>query len=391
MSSAARFSAILAPYGARSWCRYVGAVALLILMHSCAEHDPNAPAAAPGSAPPALPVTVQRVQRQALPLTIEVVGQTEGAKEIQIRARVAGILDQQHYREGEPVAAQARLYSIDPKPFNIAVAQAQAAVSQQQAILEQAQREQQRLQPLVSEKAVSQREYDDTLSQVKMAQAQLRASEASLQEAKLNLSYTEVTTPIAGITGRTLQSLGSLVTPGTDSGLLTTINVIDPMWVRFSFSESQLQQFHQSQANTQVKLILANGASYAELGRLNFSASQVDTRTGTIALRAEFPNPEHQLLPGQFVRVRLETGQRQAILVPQAAVMQSAEGMSVYVVSQAQTAEPRNIATAGWDGPNWVVTHGLEQDEQVIVDNLMKLRPGAAIDPLPAASASATQ
>jgi membrane fusion protein (multidrug efflux system) len=190
-----------------------------------------------------------------------------------------------------------------------------------------------------------------------------------------------VTSPISGVTGRARYSEGSLVTPGNDSSLLTTVNISDPIWVRFSFSESETLQLRQSTGNTVVKLSLPDGSIYEESGKLNFAASTVDTQTGTVALRAEFPNAKLILLPGQFVRVQVVTGEREAYLVPQSALVQSDQGKMLFTVSADNKVTPRPVETAGWSGHDWIVTKGLAAGDKVIVDNLMKLRPGAPVAP----------
>ena len=358
------------------------ALLALALLTGCGKDE--APAAAGGPPPggmPPMPVTMVEVQQQQVPITIETIGRAEGSKEVEVRARVTGILTKQHYTEGDSVKAGASLFTIDRAPYEIALAQARAAVMQDKANLERAQREVTRLKPLVGEKAVSQKEFDDAATSVKAAEASVLASEARLREAELNLSYTDVTAPISGVTGRAQRSIGSLITAGTDSSLLTTMNIIDPIWVRFSFSEQETQQLHGAEGKTTVKLILPDGSTYGLAGKLNFAASTIDPQTGTVGLRAEFPNPKRTLLPGQFVRVQATVGQREAYLVPQAAVSQSDQGKTVYTVSPENTVLPKPVQTAGWSGHDWIVTEGLAPGDKVIIDNLLKLRPGAPVAP----------
>lgn len=362
--------------------RRAAALLAMALLTGCGKDE--APAAADGPPPggmPPMPVTMVEVQPQQVPITIETIGRAEGSKEIEVRARVTGILTQQHYNEGDSVKAGAPLFTIDRAPYEIALAQARAAVMQDKANLERAQREVTRLKPLVGEKAVSQKEFDDAATAVKAAEASVLASEARLREAELNLSYTAVTAPISGVTGRALRSIGSLITAGTDSSLLTTMNIIDPIWVRFSFSERETQQLRQAEDKTTVKLILPDGGTYGLTGKLNFAASTIDPQTGTVALRAEFPNPKRALLPGQFVRVQATVGRRDAYLVPQAALSQTDQGKVVYTVSPENTVLPKPVQTAGWSGHDWIVTEGLAPGDKVIIDNLLKLRPGAPVAP----------
>lgn len=330
---------------------------------------------------PPMPVTVMEATAQRVPITIETVGQLEGAKDIEVRARVSGILTRQHYREGDSVKAGALLFTIDKAPFEIALAEARATLAQNRAILEQAKREVARLEPLVAEKAVSTKALDDARTAVGTATAAVAASEAQEREAELNLSYTDVVAPITGVTDRARHSIGTLVTAGTDSSLLTTMHAIDPVWVRFSFSEAEAQRMRQAGGKAVVRLELENNTTYGETGKVNFAASTVDTRTGMVQMRAEFPNPEHRLLPGQFARVRVEVGEQEAYLVPQAAIAQTDQGKVAFVVTPENTVAPRPVEAVGWSNHDWVVTEGLAKGDKVIIDNLMKLRPGAPVAP----------
>jgi membrane fusion protein, multidrug efflux system len=341
----------------------------------------------PGGGMPAMPVQVRVMQEQTLPLTLEAVGQAEGSKQVEVRARVSGLIERQRYQEGERVRAGAPLYQIERAPFEIALQQARAQLAQQQAQLEQARREADRLGPLAKAQAISQREADNAQSSLRLAEAAVALAQAQVREAELNLSYTNVTAPISGISGRSLKSEGALVNPSSDS-LLTTLTQADPVWVRFALSESELARLRAA-GGTQVRLLSAEGEPLLAQGKLNFSGSTVDTALGTVQLRAEFANPELRVLPGQFVKAQVVAGEAQAFLVPQAAVTQNEQGRAVWVIREGQ-AQPAPIQTAGWSGSDWVVTGGLKAGDQVIVDNLMKLRPGAPVTAqAPAASAPA--
>ena len=350
------------------------------LLASCGKNQ-QAAGGPGGPGMMAMPVTVLAVQPQRVPAIIESVGLVEGSKEVEVRARVSGILTRQLYKEGDTVKAGATLFSIDRAPYEYALAQARAAQAQDQANLEKAQREAARLKPLVDQRAISQREYDDATTTLKSSQAAVLASAARVHDAELNLSYTNVTAPIAGVTGRAQHSEGSLVTAGADSSLLTTVNITDPIWVRFAFSESETQQLRQAAGKTSVTLRMPDGSIYAASGKLNFAASTVDARTGTVPLRAAFDNPKLALLPGQFVRAQVKTGDREAFLVPQAALFQSDQGRMVFTVAADNTVAPRPVETDGWSDHDWVVTKGLAAGDKVIIDNLMKLRPGAPVAP----------
>lgn len=368
--------------------------ALALLLAACGDKQaaaPGGPGGAAGGPPPAMPVAVVAVAQQQVPVTIEAVGQAEGSKEVEVRARVSGLLERQFYQEGERVKAGAPLFQIERAPFEIALSQAKAALAQETARVEQARREAQRLQPLAQAQAISQREYDDAVATQRTLEASVQAAQARVREAELNLSYTLVSAPIAGISGRAQKSLGSLVSPGTDS-LLTSVVQADPVWVRFSFSQTeqaQLQQLDAAQrVRTVVRLLGADGQPLPLTGKLNFAGSTVDQRLGTVALRAEFPNPELAILPGQFVRAQVVLGAQPAHLVPQAAVAQGEQGRMVWTVREGK-ATPTPVQVGGWVGRDWAIRSGLNDGDQVIVNNLMKLRPGAPVAPQAASAPGA--
>ena len=359
--------------------------ALALLLAGCGRGRTDA-AAPPNPTAAALPAAVLEVVPQRVPIAVEAVGQIEGSKEVEVRARVSGILLKRLYNEGDLVRAGAPMFKIDPAPFEIALAQVRAQMAQEQARNEQSKRESGRLKQLAAEKAISQKEYDDATSNLKLSGATLQAAEANVQQAELNLSYTNVTAPVSGVSGRAARSEGSLITAGADS-LLTTISQVDPIWVRFSLSESDLAKLPQRRlvrgAQVEVSLILADGTRYPGKGRLNFAATQIDTRLGTQQLRAEFDNAKGQLLPGQFVRAQLVAGQRDNVfLVPQTAVMEAEAGYMLFVMDKEGKAALRPVQLGDWIGSDWVVLGGLAAGDRVIVDNLLKLRPGVAVSPL---------
>lgn len=386
----------------KQWLALAVAVAVGGMTGCSGDSGKGGEAGKPGAAAPgggmALPVTILEARPQSVPASIELVGQTEGAREVEVRARIGGILQQRLYQEGDSVKAGQPLFRIDPAPFEIALAQARAQRAELAAKSEQATREARRLQGLLAQQAVSQREHDDAQSAAAMAVASLQASDAKVREAELNLSYTTVTAPVAGVTGRALRSEGSLVTAGSDS-LLTTLVQVNPLWVRFSAGEGELSQVAGKRLTARtvkaVELIMPDGSVLPTKGRINFIASQLDPKLGTQSLRAEFDNPEGALLPGQFVRVRVQTGMRDGVfLVPQTAVMQGEQGRFVYVVGDKDVVQPRPVKTGEWRGKDWVILDGLKPGERIAVDNLIKLRPGATVKPLqpgaaPAAPASA--
>lgn len=319
-----------------------------------------------------MPVTVLEMQPQKVPTSIEIMAQTEGARETEVRARVGGILTKRLYQEGDTVKAGQPLFQIDRAPYEIALAEAKAKA-------EQTAREVGRLKGLAEAKAIAQKDYDDAVSANAMAQAALR-------QAELNLSWTTVTAPVAGTTGRAVKSDGNLIS--TADSLLTSIYQTNPIWVRFSLGESDLAKFPGGRMTQKdiksVELVMANGQTYDKRGKLNFLATNIDTTLGTQQLRAEFDNAGGQLLPGQFVRVRLLTGERDgAFLVPQTAVLQTEQGTLVMTVGAENKVAPRPVKAGEWYGKDWVILGGLKAGDKVIVDNLLKLRPGAPVDPHP--------
>jgi membrane fusion protein (multidrug efflux system) len=335
-----------------------------------------------GGAPPAMPVAVVTARFSNVPVVIESVGRAEGSKEVEVRARVTGLIEQQRYHEGDRVKANAPLFLIEQAPFEIALAQARATLLQENARLEQARREAKRLGPLIEQHAVSQRDFDDANSAQRVAEASVAQAQAQLRQAELNLSYTRVVSPITGITGRAEKSQGSLVSPS--DGLLTRVTQTDPIWVRFSFSESELAQLRGGSAGA-VKLLSAEGTPLGGAGKLNFAGSTVDAQLGTVQLRAEFANPDLLVLPGQFVRAQVHAGEERAVVVPQAAVFNGERGKAVWTVKDGK-ALPAPVDVGAWVGDGWAVRKGLNEGDSVIVDNLLKLRPGAPVAPHPASA-----
>lgn len=336
---------------------------------------------------PAMPVSVIAMQPSDVPVTAEAVGQTQGVKEVEVRPRVGGIVLKKLFEEGATIKAGQAMFMIDPSPFKLAVAEAQAQVAQYQARIVQTQREAERLKGLLATQSISQREYDNATSDSAMASASLMQAQAALKQAQLNLSYTTVTAPTDGTAGRFLFSEGALVDANTS--LLTTIVQLQPIWVRFSFSDAELAKMGgRLDANhvQALNLLMPDGSEYNETGRLNFAASAIDPAYGTQQLRAEFPNAQRTLLPGQFTRVRVTTGTQKGVyLVPQTAVLTGEQGKFVLVADKnaegKTVAGVRPVEVGSWQGQNWVILHGLNAGDKVIVDNLIKLRPGAEVVP----------
>jgi membrane fusion protein (multidrug efflux system) len=365
-------------------------VCVTLLLTACGKNDDDAAKKkAAAAAPSAISVTVLQVQPQRVPVSLEAVGQGEGSREVEVRARISGIIEKRLFAEGAPVRAGAVLFVIDRATYEIAVAQAKAALSQERAKADLAQREAERLKSLAQARAISQREYDVALSAVQQATAAIEGAQAKLAEAQLNLSYTNVKAPISGITGRALRSEGSLVTVNTETALLTTLTQVDPIWVLFSLAGPDYERIRGAQTRAQVQLVNQDGSIAAKNGRLNFAGSTVDPKVGTVQLRAEFSNPAQKWMPGQFVKVHILAGEQDAFLVPQEAVAQTEQGRFAWIAEADGKASMRPVQTAGWVGNDWVVTSGLKPGDTVVVDNLMKMRPGVSIQTRTAAPEAA--
>ena len=341
---------------------------------------------APGGGMPPPEVNAVTVALQSLAQTFEYVGQTAGSREVEVRARVTGILLKRNFDEGGRVKQGQSLFTIDPAPFQAAANRAEADVAAAQARLEQARRNAARLKPLYAEQAVSQKEYDDAVSAERIGEADLKAAQARLAEARLNLEYTRVESPVSGVVSRALRSEGSLVS-GPDV-LLTTVMQVNPIWVNFGIPDTEQARLSKEAAegklklpkNFEVELRLADGSLYPLKGKLDFADVRVSPATGTREARAEIPNPDGVLRPGQFVRVILRGATRpNAVVVPQRAVMEGPQGKFVYVVSEKGTAEARPVEVGDWTGDGWIVNDGLKGGERVIVDGVMKIGPGAPV------------
>ena len=372
-------------------------IALAVLLVACGPKGP--PGGGHGGMPPAM-VAVQEVTPKTIPVEFEYPAQTAGSREVEVRARVAGILIKRNYEEGGPVRAGQSLFTLDAAPFEAAAARAEADVAAAEARLGQARRNSARMKPLFEAKAASQKDYDDATSAEEVAGADVKAARARLAEARLNLGYTRVESPVSGISSRSLKSEGTLVS-GPDV-LLTTVSQVDPIHVNFGLSEAEQTRVRQEAASGklvlpkdnrfEVAIRFEDGRTYARSGRLAFTDVRVNNQTGTSDARAEIPNPAGEVHPGQFVRVILKGAQRpNAITVPQRAVMEGPQGKMVYVLGPDNKAVPKPVSVGEWAGKNeWVILAGLAAGDKVIVDGLMKVFPGAPVqvgDPAAAAPA----
>lgn len=348
---------------------------LAAALAGCGKAGGSKPAADPGP----LPVATMRAKAQAVPISLEAVGQAEGSREVEVRARVTGIIERRLYEEGAAVAAGTLLFEVDPAQHELAVQQARAALAQERVKKDLAEGEALRLAPLAQDKAIPQREVDQAVASAKHATAAIAAAESRLREAELNLSYTRIRAPIPGVTGRALRSEGSLVTANAESSLLTTITQVDPVWVRFSLAERDFATIRGAEKGARVQLLDHDGGVAADGGKLNFAGSTVDPKLGTVQMRASFPNGTRKWLPGQFLKVRILAGEQSAFLVPQAALLQGEQSRLVMVVGPDGRAAQKPVKTGSWIGSDAIVTGGLAEGDVVIVDNLAKVKPGTPV------------
>jgi membrane fusion protein (multidrug efflux system) len=365
----------------------IGLAAVAILVSACGQKGQDGHGPPGGGMPPAV-VAVQEVGTRTLPVEYEFPAQVAGSREVEVRARVPGILLKRNYEEGSTVRAGQSLFALDAAPFEAAAARAEADVTAAEARLSLASRNARRLKPLFEAKAASQKDYDDAVSAEEVAAADVKAARARLAEARLSLGYTKVEAPVSGLTSRSLKSEGTLVS-GPEM-LLTTVTQVDPVYVNFGLSEAEQSRLRQEAAagrltlpkdgRFEVAVRMEDGRLYARPGRLAFTDVRVNNATGTSDARAEIPNPAGELRPGQFVRVILKGAQRpNALSVPQRAVMEGPQGKMVYVLGPENKAVPKPITVGEWSGNDWIVTSGLNAGEKVIVDGLMKVFPGATV------------
>jgi membrane fusion protein (multidrug efflux system) len=368
---------------------WLGAAALAAALAACGKADGAADAqgGAAGGPPPA-PVSVEKVTPATVPAAYEYVGQTAGSRDVEVRARVAGILIKRNFAEGGVVKKGQSLYTLDVAPFQAALARADADVAAAEARLAQAQRTLARLKPLWDGRAVSQREYDDAASAEQIARADLKGAQARRAESALNVQYTRVEAPIGGMVGRSQVSEGTLVSGS--QVLLTTVTQTDPIKLRFGIADTDQMRWRSEAAAGQLQLPpqgafdvevhLADGSVHPKRGKLVFSDTRVSGNTGTVEAEAEVPNPDGALKPGQFVRVRLLGAARpNAVKVPTRAVLEGPQGKYVYVMADGK-AQPRPVVVGDQLADGWIISKGLAAGDNVIVDGMARIFfPGAPV------------
>ncbi len=355
----------------------------------CGEKNANAQA----GGQQAMPVPVITVEPERLSVTDELPGRVEATRTAQVRARVPGIVQKRVFKEGSEVKAGEVLYQIDPAPYEASVNSAKATLAKAEANLARTRQTAERYKPLVASNAISKQEYDDAETAVLQAQADVAAAKAALDTARLNLGYATVTAPISGRIGRALVTEGALVGQG-EATPLAVIQQLDPVYVNITQPASEALQLRRAMQSGQlaasgkdgakVTIITQDGREHSQVGKLLFSDLSVDESSGAITLRAVVPNPEHFLLPGMYVRARVEQAVNEsAILVPQQAVQRGAQGAMVYVVNQNNQVEPRPVKADRAYGTNWIVSEGLKAGDRVVVEGFQKLAPGAPVQPMP--------
>lgn len=348
-------------------------------------------AATPPAAPPPAAVTVVTLRQQAVPVTVDLPGRTTAFQTAEVRPQVGGVILERLFTEGAEVQAGQPLYQIDPAPYQAALASAQATLQRSQATAASAEVTVNRYRPLVRARAVSQQDLDLAEAALRQAQADVASGQAAVETARINLDYTKVTSPLAGRIGRSSVTAGALVT-AQQTTALATITQLDPIYVdvtqpaarvlrlRRDFAEGTLRRDADGQAV--VHLMLEDGTQYPEAGRLQFAEVIVDPGTGSVTFRAVFPNPHGQLMPGLFVRARIEEGVTdRALMVPQQAVTRTPRGEATALVVDAQgTVSARIIKADRAIGTAWLVTEGLSEGDRVIVEGVQRARPGAKVN-----------
>jgi membrane fusion protein (multidrug efflux system) len=340
----------------------------------------------PASAAPA--VTVMEVVPSDMPVAAEYVAQTQSSRQVNIYARVSGFLDRRLYTEGAAVREGQVLFQIDPKPFQVQLDQARAALAKQEAALEVARANLARTRPLAELNALSQKDLDDATGQSQSAAAAVDQAKAQVETAKLNLSYCTITSPVNGMSGAALLQEGTYISP--QNSQLTTVMLLSPMWVNFSLSENEMQKLRGSiekgllrppkNGSYAIEIVLVDGTIFPHTGRITFADPSYNSQTGTFLIRVSVDNPGGVLRPNQYVRVRVKGAVRpNAILVPQKAVQQGSKGHFVWVVNKEGAVELRPVLVGEWYGDDWFIDEGLRAGERIVVDGALTLRPDVKV------------
>jgi membrane fusion protein (multidrug efflux system) len=338
---------------------------------------------------PILPeVIVLKVVPKDVAVAGEYVAQTQSSQLVNIQARVSGFLDKRMYTEGSLVKEGQVLFKMDDKPFKAQLAQAKAALAKQAAALETARLNLNRIKPLAEQNALSQKDLDDATGQHQSAAASVEQAKAQVETEELNLSYTTITSPVTGVSSSAKQADGTYI--NQQNSLLTTVEVLSPIWVNFSISENEMQKLRNQvdkgllvppkDHSYEIEVVLVDGSVFPYKGRITFAEPSYNAQTGTFLIRASVENPDGLLRPNQFVRARIIGAIRpNAILIPQRAVQQDSKGQFVWVIGNDDTAEKRPVIAGDWHEDQWFITEGLQPGEQVVVDGGLTLQPGMKV------------
>jgi membrane fusion protein (multidrug efflux system) len=354
--------------------------ALLLLLAGCGKPETLAP--------PPPEVSVVEVKPGDTPVTFDFVGSTASSQQVEVRARVDGFLNERLYTEGSIVKLGQVMFQMDPKPFEAQLAAAKGALAEQKARLWTAQANLNRIKPLAKANAVSKKDLDDATGRMNSAAAAVEMAKAEVDTAQLNLGYTTINAPVTGVSSYARIQNGAYV--NQQSGPLTYVAQLDPMWVDFSISEDEMLKLQEQRKNGRLRfpedhafvvdIVLADGSIYPYSGNIFFRDANYSSQTGTFLLRATFENPDGILRPGQFVRVQVKGAIRpEAILVPQTAVLQGARGFFVWVVDKDGKAQTRPVEVGDWQGDNWFIFKGLSAGDRVITDGLIRLATGVPV------------
>jgi len=382
------------PFGRR-----LAALGLVLLIAAC-EEQPRSAAAQP--APPPTAVTVVTLQRQEIPVTTLLPGRTAAFQEAEVRPQVGGLIRERLFTEGQAVTAGQPLFQIDPATYEAALSRAEAALARAEATQRAASGTANRYRTLVRTQAVSQQNLENAEAALREAQADVLSARASLETARIDLGHTRVTSPIAGRTGRSSVTVGALVT-ANQAASLVTVTQLDPINVDVTQPSAALLQQRRDvesgalrRASAEIapaRLILEDGSRYPHPGQIQFSEVIVDQGTGSVTLRAVFPNPDQLLLPGMFVRAEVEEGVTdRALMVPQQAVLRTPRGEPMaYVVNAEGVVEQRILQAGRAIGTDWMVTSGVQAGDRVVVEGVQRIRPGARVNPTERGAAPASQ
>jgi len=362
-----------------------------LLSEATGAEKPSSPAAKGAMPPPTVSFIV--TEATTIPIIYEYIGFTESSKTVEIRARIQGFLDSRLFKEGERVKEGDLLYKIDPRSFQADVEVASAQVEQAEANLRLTESEWQRLKQLRKTGTASQSELDQAQMAYDSARAALSLAKANLSKSRLSLSYTEIRSPLTGLISKTIKEVGSLVDENTNS-LLARVYKIDPIYVTLSVSERDYLERKQEAAQGHIflpkgiqpyfQVVLQDGSILPQEGKLNFENPTFNQEAGTLPYRAEFPNPDMALKPGQYVKGRMLGWVRpNTIVVPQRAVNQIPTGAFLLVIGEKNVTEFRKVTLGPWFGDQWIITDGLKPGEKVLVDGILKAQAGMTVSPVP--------